>query len=165
MIPVSFSTKLSSIYLFLCWLWALAWPYPAVFPGLGAPNSYIKFHFFCMQTQVFVGTFVSLWILFETGKLFPGDFSLRYFFPIASGLKNMSVNFFLLSDTSSSCWRNLSSGFLSHWLFPSLSVIPCSVTSSDLGLGQLAPLWSSTFSFILIPDWLWLYDCKSTDSY
>lgn len=29
---------------------------------------------FCIQNQIFVGTFLLLWILFEIGKLFPGDF-------------------------------------------------------------------------------------------
>lgn len=45
---------------------------------------------FCIQNQIFVGTFILLWIHFETRKLFPGDFfSLRLLFLIPSGLKNM----------------------------------------------------------------------------
>lgn len=50
MIAVTFSINLSSICLSCCWIWALAWPYPVTFPGMGASDSHIKFNFF-LQTK------------------------------------------------------------------------------------------------------------------
>lgn len=57
MIAVTFSIKLSSIQLSRCCIWALVWPYPIAFPGMGASDSHNKFNFFCRQSQTLVGTF------------------------------------------------------------------------------------------------------------